>query len=40
MIYYWVNADSQIFIIYAYAKNERTDITPKQTKLFLEILDL
>ena len=40
VIYYWVNADSQIFLIYAYAKNERTDITPKQTKLFLEILDL
>jgi hypothetical protein len=39
VIYYWVTADDQIFLIYAYAKNERTDITPRQAKLFRESLD-
>jgi hypothetical protein len=37
-IYYWVTADDQIFLLYAYAKNERTDITPQQAKLFRESL--
>jgi hypothetical protein len=40
VIYYWLTADDQIFLIYAYAKNERTDITPKQAKAFLEGLNL
>jgi mRNA-degrading endonuclease RelE of RelBE toxin-antitoxin system len=40
VIYYWLTADDQIFLIYAYAKNERTDITPKQAKAFLESLNL
>ena len=38
VIYFWVTADDQIFLLYAYAKNERTDITPKQAKLFRESL--
>lgn len=38
VIYYWVTADDQIFLLYAYAKNERTDITPQQAKLFRESL--
>ena len=39
VIYYRVQADQQIFLIYAYAKNERTDITPRRAKLFLESLN-
>jgi hypothetical protein len=39
VIYYWVTADDQIFLIYAYAKNERTNITPRQAKHFRESLD-
>jgi hypothetical protein len=38
VIYYWVTADDQIFLLYAYAKNERTDITPRQARLFRESL--
>lgn len=38
VIYYWVTADDQIFLLYAYAKNERTDITPQQAKLFRDSL--
>lgn len=40
VIYYWVQSDQQIFLIYAYAKNERTNITPRQAKLFLTTLNL
>lgn len=38
VIYYRVTADDQIFLLYAYAKNERTDITPQQARLFRESL--
>ena len=38
VIYYWVTADARIFLLYAYAKNERTDLTPRQAKLFREIV--
>ena len=40
IIYYWLTADDQIFLIYAYAKNERTDITSKQAKAFIDSLNL
>ena len=33
VIYYWIMSDDQIFLLYAYAKNERTDITPQQARL-------
>lgn len=38
VIYYWVTADDQIFLLYAYAKNERADITPEQARLLRESL--
>lgn len=38
VIYYLVTADEQIFLLYAYAKNERTDIAPQQAKLLHESL--
>ena len=39
VIYYWVQADGQIFLLYAYAKNSRTDVTARQIKLMRQLLD-
>ena len=32
IIYYWVHADSQIFLLLAYAKNEQENVTPAQLR--------
>ena len=32
IIYYWVRADSQIFLLLAYAKNEQENVTPAQLR--------
>ena len=29
-IYFWVQADGQIFLLFAYAKNERANVTPNE----------
>jgi hypothetical protein len=34
VIYYWVQADGQIFLLFAYAKNERANLTAKEARLF------
>lgn len=39
VIYFWVGADDQIFLLYAYAKNERQDITPKQARLLRSLVE-
>lgn len=36
VIYYWVQADGQIFLLFAYAKNERANLTAKEARLFRE----
>lgn len=32
MIYYWITAKSQIYMLLAYAKNEQDDLTAEQLK--------
>jgi hypothetical protein len=40
VIYYWTQADGQIFLLFAYAKNERTDLTARAAKLLREAAGL
>ena len=39
VIYYLVHRE-EIFMLYAYAKNDREDITPDQTRRLRELVDL
>lgn len=39
VIYFCVRAHDQIFLLYAYAKNERQDITPKQARLLRSLVE-
>src|SRR5688572_23912183 len=39
VIYHWAAADSQIFLLYAYAKNQRADITTKQARMLRQLID-
>ena len=39
VIYFWANAAEQIFLLYAYAKNERSDITPAMAHQLRQLID-
>jgi mRNA-degrading endonuclease RelE of RelBE toxin-antitoxin system len=39
IIYYYVNAEEKIFMLYVYSKSEADDLTPKQIKLLKSIID-
>lgn len=32
VIYYWASAEEAFYMLYAYAKNEQGDLTPRQTR--------
>jgi hypothetical protein len=36
VIYYWANQHAQLFMLYAYAKNERDDLTKDQLSVLRE----
>ena len=36
VIYYWMQADGQIFLLFVYAKNERANLTGKEARIFRE----
>ena len=38
VIYYWITADDQIFILYMYPKNERGDLTPAQLRVLRQLI--
>jgi hypothetical protein len=38
-IYYWVTADDHIYMLLAYPKNERDDLTPEQKKALKMIVE-
>ena len=38
-IYYWRNAAGTIYLLYAYAKNEQADLSPKQRKLLVDWIE-
>jgi hypothetical protein len=39
VIYYWVQTDDQIFLLYAYAKNETSDITAAQARQLRQLAE-
>jgi len=39
VIYYWVNADDQIRMLYAYKKSNQSDLTPDQIAALKEIVE-
>lgn len=39
IIYYWVTADEQIRMLYAYRKAKQENMTPDQLKLLLQIVE-
>ena len=38
VIYYWANQHAQLFMLYAYAKNERDDLTKDQLSVLREVV--
>ena len=38
IIYYWATNNDQIFMLYAYAKNERDDLTKDQLSILREVV--
>ncbi|WP_411728707.1 type II toxin-antitoxin system RelE/ParE family toxin [Methyloglobulus sp.] len=38
VIYYWATQHDQIFMLYAYAKNERDDLTKEQLSVIREVV--
>lgn len=39
VIYYWVQDDGRIFLLYAYAKNETSDITSAQARQLRSLVE-
>lgn len=39
VIYYWVTADEQIYMLYAYPKHEQEDLTAAQKKRLKQVLE-
>lgn len=38
VIYYWAGRDAAFYMLYAYAKKEQGDLTPKQAKILAELI--
>ena len=39
VIYYWVTADDQLRMLYAYRKSKQTDLTPSQLAMLKQIIE-
>lgn len=39
IIYYWMTADEQIYMLFAYPKNEQENLTDAQTKALRQIVE-
>lgn len=39
VIYYWATSDYQIFMLYAYAKNEQEDLTKEQLSVLKKLVE-
>ena len=39
VIYYFLQSDGQIFLLFAYAKSQRDDLTKEQAKLLRSLID-
>lgn len=38
VIYYWITADDQIYMLFMYPKNERGDLTPAQLRILRQLI--
>lgn len=38
VIYYWQSSQQRIYLIHAYTKSERADLTPQQIKVLAELM--
>ena len=38
VVYYWAARETAFYMLYAYAKNEQGDLTPKQAKVLAELI--
>lgn len=39
VIYYWLIAEEQIFLLFLYPKNERSDLSPAELRLLRQLVD-
>ena len=39
VIYYWFTADSEIYLLLAYGKNEKADLSPQEVKVLRELVE-
>ena len=39
VIYYWINKEDQILLLFMYPKSEKDDLTPQQLKVLREIVE-
>ena len=39
VIYYWVQTDGQILLLYAYAKTDRSDVTAQQIRAIRKLIE-
>ncbi len=39
VIYYWIDAQNKILMLFMYAKNEQEDLTPEQLKVLRKIVE-
>ena len=39
IIYYWYMEDREIYLLLAYGKNEKSDLTPKETKILRTLVE-
>ncbi len=40
IIYYWATSDNQIFMLFAYAKNEQEDLSKEQLAVLKKLVEL
>jgi len=38
VIYYWAAREAAFYMLYAYAKNEQEDLTPKQARVLAQLI--
>lgn len=39
VIYYWLVADDELFMLYVYSKNEREDLTDEQKRILRKVVE-
>ena len=39
VIYYWYTADNEIYLLLAYAKNEKANLSPEELKILRRLIE-